>query len=169
MTNIEVIKYLIPPVATSTRPSAEYLKQKEAYDLAIKALEDRLQGEWISVSDRLPDERQVVIVTDDRGRVFEYELNPLDVDKYTMGKWRYLGHEIIAWQPLPEPYRKGGYRMNLPKTFNEHSLGDFIVDDNGISKIVSIDPDYSSYTSELILPKDVFVEAFNKYIKGGAE
>lgn len=39
MTNKEAIKYLIPPVATSTKPSAEYLKQKEAYDLAIKALE----------------------------------------------------------------------------------------------------------------------------------
>lgn len=38
MNNKEAIKYLIPPVATSTKPSAEYLKQKEAYDLAIKAL-----------------------------------------------------------------------------------------------------------------------------------
>lgn len=39
MTNKEAIKYLIAPIATSTEPSAEYLKQKEAYDLAIKALE----------------------------------------------------------------------------------------------------------------------------------
>ena len=39
MTNEEAIKYLIAPVATSTEPSAEYLKQKEAYDLAIQALE----------------------------------------------------------------------------------------------------------------------------------
>lgn len=39
MENKEAIKYLIPPVATSTKPSAEYLKQKEAYELAIKALE----------------------------------------------------------------------------------------------------------------------------------
>ena len=39
MTNEEAIKYLIAPIATSTEPSAEYLKQKEAYDLAIKALE----------------------------------------------------------------------------------------------------------------------------------
>lgn len=38
MTSKEAIKYLISPVATSTKPSAEYLKQKEAYDLAIKAL-----------------------------------------------------------------------------------------------------------------------------------
>ena len=47
MTNKEAIKYLIPPTATSTKPSAEYLKQKEAYDLAIKALKDvdRLEDE----------------------------------------------------------------------------------------------------------------------------
>lgn len=48
MTNKEIIKYLIAPVATSTEPSAEYLKQKEAYDLAIKALEEqRPKGMWI--------------------------------------------------------------------------------------------------------------------------
>lgn len=46
MDNKEAIKYLIPPIATSTESSAEYLKQKEAYDLAIKALEKRPQGEW---------------------------------------------------------------------------------------------------------------------------
>ena len=48
MTNKEAIKYLIPPVATSTKPSAEYLKQKEAYDLAIMALEERPQGEGLT-------------------------------------------------------------------------------------------------------------------------
>ncbi len=46
MTNKEAIKYLIVPIATSTVPSTEYLKLKEAYELAIKALEDRSQGEW---------------------------------------------------------------------------------------------------------------------------
>ena len=41
MTTEEAIKYLIIPTATSTKPSAEYLKQKEAYELAIKALGER--------------------------------------------------------------------------------------------------------------------------------
>lgn len=47
MENKEAIKYLIAPVATSTKPSAEYLKQKEAYKLAKKALKDvdRLEKE----------------------------------------------------------------------------------------------------------------------------
>lgn len=39
MSNEEAINYLITPIATSTEPSAEYLKQKEAYELAIKGLE----------------------------------------------------------------------------------------------------------------------------------
>lgn len=41
MTNEEAIKYLIRPFATSTNSYNEYLKQKEAYDLAIKALDGR--------------------------------------------------------------------------------------------------------------------------------
>lgn len=45
MTFEEAIKYLIAPIATSTEPSAEYLKQKKAYELAIKALEYRAEVE----------------------------------------------------------------------------------------------------------------------------
>ena len=48
MNNKEAIKYLIAPIATSTEPSTEYLKQKEAYELAIKALEDSPKGKWIT-------------------------------------------------------------------------------------------------------------------------
>ena len=51
MTKKEAIKYLIAPTATSTNPSEAYLKQKEAYELAIKALEERPTdepvGTWI--------------------------------------------------------------------------------------------------------------------------
>lgn len=49
MTNDEAIKYLIKPFATSTRSYNEYLKQREAYDLAIKALK-RPQGKWIKIT-----------------------------------------------------------------------------------------------------------------------
>lgn len=51
MTYEEAIKYLIAPISTSTEPSTEYLKQKEAYDLAIKTLAERPQGEWIKIGD----------------------------------------------------------------------------------------------------------------------
>ena len=45
MSNEEAVKYLIRPFASSTKPYNEYLKQKEAYDLAIKILEKR--GTWV--------------------------------------------------------------------------------------------------------------------------
>ena len=40
MSNEEIIKYLIKPFATSTRSYNEYLKQREAYDLAVKTLKE---------------------------------------------------------------------------------------------------------------------------------
>ena len=41
MTRDEAIKYLIKPVATSTEPSEEYKKQKDAYNMAIEALKEQ--------------------------------------------------------------------------------------------------------------------------------
>ena len=38
MTEQEAIKYLIMPVATSTDPGEEYMKQREAYEMAKDAL-----------------------------------------------------------------------------------------------------------------------------------
>ncbi|MBR2570001.1 MAG: hypothetical protein IKE34_12555 [Paenibacillus sp.] len=47
MTRDEAIKYLIKPVSTSTEPSEEYRKQKEAYNMAIEALEKKKIGSWL--------------------------------------------------------------------------------------------------------------------------
>ena len=38
MTEQEAIKYLIMPAATSTNPGEEYIKQREAYEMAKDAL-----------------------------------------------------------------------------------------------------------------------------------
>ena len=38
MTKSEAVKYIIQPIATSTHPGKEYIKQKEAYDMAISLL-----------------------------------------------------------------------------------------------------------------------------------
>lgn len=64
MTNKEAIKYLIPPVATSTKPSAEYLKQKAAYGLAIKTLGERSRGEWIPIKYRPLTEEERIAFAD---------------------------------------------------------------------------------------------------------
>lgn len=116
MENKEAIKYLIKPVATSTKPSAEYLKQKEAYELAIKALEkpqvtvfaenaskeeikdfkqelenvlEKTQGKWVSVSERLPDKNMRCLVS-----VGKYNLTEIAMYSDLMGT---INHKIF-WQ-----------------------------------------------------------------------
>ena len=87
----------------------------EALEMAIKALE---QTRWIPVSERLPETDGVYIVT---RRLFD---NQIDTEPYYMvdacyfdgsNTWHNdnrINHErnyltdIIAWMPLPEPYRE---------------------------------------------------------------
>lgn len=66
------------------------------------------KNRWIPVSERLPDLFEVVLVTDESGKVFEYERRSLDDDGNVCREWSFLGRSIIAWMPLPEPYKKGG-------------------------------------------------------------
>lgn len=47
-------------------------------------------------------------------------------------------------------------------------IGQVIVDDYGISKVIKLD-DWGGYIEELIIPKEVFIEAFQKYIKAESE
>ncbi len=77
-------------------------------------------GGWIPCSERLPEEGQRVLATHEGGinpnrQVIEHFfhngefLNNWDMDtdfkSPTFGQ-RYMG-DIIAWQPLPEPYKEG--------------------------------------------------------------
>lgn len=69
------------------------------------------KGKWIPVNDRLPNLFEVVLVTDECGNVFEYERRSLDDDGNVCDEWCFLGRKIVAWMPLPEPYKKGGADM----------------------------------------------------------
>jgi len=76
------------------------LKEKEFYDMAIKALEQ--EPRWIHVKNRLPMMGQDVLICDYDGDMYISYL-------HTDGKWGYddAGNKlknIIAWMPLPEPY-----------------------------------------------------------------
>lgn len=79
----------------------------EAVNLAIDNLKTtRPKGEWIPISERLPDRHYEVIVTD-------AETNETYVSQYLgNGYWECdngtFRNRIIAWQPLPEPYKEAG-------------------------------------------------------------
>ena len=66
---------------------------------------------WIPCSERLPEESGVYIVTekeysvDDRENTGRFNLITEQVE-FEDGKWRRASfYEVIAWMPLPEPYR----------------------------------------------------------------
>lgn len=51
---------------------------------------------------------------------------------------------------------------------SEIKIGQIIVDSYGIGKVIEVG-DFGDYTVEQIIPKEVFIEAFEKYIKAGSE
>lgn len=100
---------------------------KQAINLAINALEESKQGEWIPVSERLPESRDwylglfkepdtdfigIPYICDYVGKVTKGTTNEgwilrhcTDVD--TVPDY-FRNLVCVAWQPLPEPYKKGG-------------------------------------------------------------
>ena len=89
----------------------------EALDMAIEALKsesiftaDRPKGEWIPVIEKLPDIEQDVLATTTlfgtREITFAWRIND--------GEWliregssEAANNDILAWMPLPEPYKGG--------------------------------------------------------------
>lgn len=95
---------------------AEYKSFGEDYD-ALQILgdiedfktEEIPQGEWIPWSERLPEERQVVLVTVNQ-TVLKGATHPVIIARYTTEKdsWIHtIPDAVLAWMPLPEPYNGG--------------------------------------------------------------
>lgn len=72
---------------------------KEALSMAIKAMEAQ---EWIPCSERLPDSKEYVLVTD---------YGETNMGRRFCGRW-WLDccgdklKDVTAWMPKPEPYRE---------------------------------------------------------------
>ena len=83
-------------------------KKSVAYDDVISIvnqLAEEYKGGWIPCSERLPEEVGYYLVTDSNGDIIlaTYNINCVG--------WAidYYGNiDAIAWQPLPEPYKKEG-------------------------------------------------------------
>lgn len=135
MTREEAIEYwelfnseiddLLPDTYGACKKALE--EQREAVEFTIAALREQREGkmEWISVRDRLPEEKEPVIILLQDGQVFRGEIR----ERILLPEWWYyydagdtdmdmLGHlyyvkewggswcksnPVIAWMPMPEP------------------------------------------------------------------
>ena len=89
------------------RPSESCIANSEPYEP---------QGEWIPVSERLPDDRKSTywVCTDGE---YQCQCRWTNVNSFWAGlktDWHWClfdipqYQEVIAWQPLPESYKEGG-------------------------------------------------------------
>lgn len=85
-------------------------EQKEALDMAIKALE---QTSWIPVSERLPEKTDYYLIQYSREvcpnemAVAFYSVEEAEVDSNYTWEFKPIADckEVIAWQPLPQSYK----------------------------------------------------------------
>ena len=87
----------------------------EGYELGKNS---RPQGEWIPASERLPDDMQRVLIWYEYYRYGDFNCmyQTYGFGYVCDGKWSpfingetgWQDYRVIAWQPLPEPYKKGG-------------------------------------------------------------
>lgn len=100
-------------------PAVEYPFYQEAYQTGFEeGKNERPQGEWISVSERLPEDMQRVLIWFEYFRYGDFNCmyQTYGFGYVCDGKWSpfingetgWQDYRVIAWQPLPEPYKKGG-------------------------------------------------------------
>lgn len=97
------------------------IEQTKVHELAVvrDIIRNHMNDGWIPVEERLPEDEIPVpklvtaLVPDRKARWDNSETFSLivDTDVYDpdyMGKWEYYKKNVIAWRPLPEPYRPEG-------------------------------------------------------------
>ena len=79
------------------------LSVKTALEMAIEALKQ--EPKWIPVSERLPEEDDLYLITFDNGEI--------DLVAFDRGDFSYSG--VIAWMPLPQPYKAESLELATKK------------------------------------------------------
>lgn len=67
---------------------------------------ERKTGKWIPVTERLPEKKEIVLITNNKGHVRCGQYQGVFDDKNYRWWWKHNTlEEVLAWMPLPEPYR----------------------------------------------------------------
>lgn len=100
-------------ILTIDAERASIFEVAEAVDLAVDALKEKNERkqEWIPCSERVPKESGYYIVQTDgsHGHVIDIaEFGRLWIKKCEDFGWGWnKASRVIAWMPLPEPYKRG--------------------------------------------------------------
>jgi len=78
----------------------------------------RPQGEWIPVSERLPEEEGFYLVSLENGQIIVAHSSGLIANHDFEPK-------MLAWQPLPEPYKKCGAEMKIKQISPDSGIREF--------------------------------------------
>lgn len=85
--------------------------RKRVYEIAVEEI-DRMKttesrGEWIPVTERLPENSDSVLATTRWGELTIAEKLDIGPDCWFIYEGNANAHteDIVAWQPLPEPYK----------------------------------------------------------------
>ncbi len=86
-------------------PTVECPFYAEAYQTGYEeGKNERPEGEWIAVKDKLPDKEGFYLVSLENGRIVVADSGGI-IENHDFEP------KMVAWQPLPEPYKKEGADM----------------------------------------------------------
>ena len=96
--------FLFDPNTGETYTEPRNDMDKTTIDACKGAIELLEQTKWIPLSERLPKKGEQVLCCNNKSSVFTSA-----VTYASDGGYAYFGHhfDVIAWQPLPEPYKAG--------------------------------------------------------------